>query len=166
MAEDCARCGHPRREHSVSGGWVGLVQAAAEGLLVQEGERPTHTFSNSSEWYMWADDNCDRCTRYASNPMRSCALPDAGLLDMATPRLLARFGWTEQLPKYPGSWAYPARCPFLAARDDRDEGDPPPAPDPDPLQLCLIADPTEAAALIRGGRVRTPAGRREPEGGA
>jgi hypothetical protein len=65
---------------------------------------------------------------------------------------LARwFGWTES-PDYPGSFDYPSVCPLRKSPDDND--DRPAPPPPDPAQLVLLADPTEDAALIRGGQVR------------
>jgi hypothetical protein len=126
---------------------ITLPDAAERGLLV-EYPNGIHTFSNGSEWYSWADVNCDRCRFYDPEAAGAlCAFEAASFLHIASPDLARMFGWLESA-EYPGHFNPPHECAFLRRKDDRDDDDRPPTPDPDPLQLVLIADPTEIIAGI------------------
>ncbi|HEX6924259.1 MAG TPA: hypothetical protein VF167_02460 [Longimicrobiaceae bacterium] len=133
-----------------------LAEATERNLLTQTDHAGIHTFSNGSEWDIWADRNCHRCRFWTADVYHEddCALPDAGFLGMVTPELARVFGWgrdPDVAAKYGerSAWSYPDDCPWRQLRDDRDDGTDPPPPEPDPHQLVLLADPTEDAALIQ-----------------
>lgn len=122
-----------------------LADAEARGLLAKKG---IHTFSNGTEWEYWASGNCLSCWFYRldGDAGEFCAFEAAALLDTVSPELATLFGWKRH-EQYADSWVSPDECTFFKERPDGDDDSPPPPP-VDPLQLNLLADPTEDAALI------------------
>lgn len=115
-----------------------------------------HTFSNGTEWELWADGNCLTCRFYEleGNAGEFCAFEGAAPLDGISPDLARLFGWlysAENEAKYGIKSAFdsPETCRFHRDRtDDQDGGRSQDAPH-DPAQLVLIADPTDDIALPR-----------------
>jgi hypothetical protein len=136
-----------------------LAEAAMRGLLADD-SMGIHTFSNGTEYEGWADGNCWSCWFWDEDEAGArCAFEAAAFLDQVSPALAALYGWTERswawrwLGKEKGqikvpSYTPPSQCPFFRNRTDSDGDDNAPPPDPDPLQLVLIADPTEDAAMV------------------
>lgn len=130
-----------------------LDEATARRLTVLPPEKGIYTFSNGTAWDCWASGNCYDCWYYADVAGEGCAFEGAALMGVVSPDLARLFGWTQNA-KYDKAddhrhgWHAPDRCPFFRARLNDDGEDNPPPPDPDPLQLVLLADPSEDAALV------------------
>lgn len=150
---------------------ITLHDAEVRGLLRADGAG-IYTFSNGTEWEIWAEGNCFECMYwdYDGPAGKYCAFEAASMLHIATPELAEMFGWLQN-PKYANyraphdkgerccGWASPDQCACFKQRERDDDGnDLPPPPPPDPLQLVLIADPTEDAAALIDAPVEAFAG--------
>ena len=141
-----------------------MAEAHARGLVAQpftKGARQggIHTFSNGTEWDLWAEPNCFSCRYWDKDTAGAlCAFEAAAFLDMVTPELASLFGWIQRETKYgpQSGWDAPESCRFFADREDSDGNDIPPAPEPDPRQFVLFGDPTEDAAIFAFGPVDVP----------
>lgn len=133
-----------------------MDEAEKRGLIADEG-KGIHTFSNGTEWDGWASGNCLNDCRYFDPDAAGalCAWECAAFLKMVTPELSELFGIKREWKKASDGIDYPVTtdCRFFRPKHDDDGKEVPIPPDPDPLQLCLLADPTEDAALITSAPV-------------
>jgi hypothetical protein len=130
---------------------VSKPPALHEIALAKDGEN-IHTFSNGTEWEMWAHNNCLTCRWYELDGAAGeyCGFEGAALLGAVTPEVASLFGWTQSSTEwgpYHG-WDAPESCRFHRDKED-DNGEPvdPRVPDICPETLSLFADQRTTADI-------------------
>jgi len=124
--------------------------AMVDVVLAKECEG-VHTFSNGTDWDLWAEQNCFTCRWYDLEGVvgEFCAFEGAALLHMVTPELAALFGWQQTTPEYGlrFAWKAPRTCAFWTDKTD-DNGE---MVDPRVPSICTETLPLfDDAALLKG----------------
>lgn len=125
--------------------------AFSEVALAKDGEN-IHTFSNGTEWDLWADRNCYTCRWYELEGKAGefCAFEAASFIHAVTPELATLFGWTQSSTEWGprDGWDAPQTCRFHRNKKD-DDGN---AVDPHTPSICpdtlsLFADQRSTADI-------------------